>query len=104
MLRVGNDSGYSSLPGDAGVNTGNVYAETKAGNVLQHWARARDVAGLPEGFTFHDLRPVAHTSAAQHGATTKGRTARNVDDRGISAGSSPVEVGRSRTESFVRGL
>ena len=41
-------------------------------HVLQkNWAKARVVAGLPEGFTFHDLRHTAHTLAAQNGATTK---------------------------------
>ncbi len=35
------------------------------------WRRARKIAGMPEGFRFHDLRHTGHTLSTRSGATLK---------------------------------
>jgi integrase len=55
---------------------GRVFPGEKGGTLRRlvlhkHWTAARDAAGLPDNFVFHDLRHTAHTLAAQNGATTR---------------------------------
>lgn len=61
-------------PGDGALLfVGPKGAMLKRGNWRQsvHWPQAIKKAGLPEGFTFHDLRHTGNTLAAAAGASTK---------------------------------
>ena len=55
---------------------GRVFRGERGGTLRRHvlqkqWVQAREVAGLPDGFRFHDLRHTANTLAAATGASTK---------------------------------
>jgi integrase len=68
---------FAGEPGPDGiVFCGERGAMLTRSNWLRYWREARDAAGVPDGFRFHDLRHTSNTMAAATGASTKELMAR----------------------------
>lgn len=63
------------------------------------WRRAREVAGLPDGFRFYDLRHTGHTLSTRSGATLRDTMVRagQSSERAALITSTPTRIGNGRS-------
>ncbi|MGW2925906.1 tyrosine-type recombinase/integrase [Streptomyces fungicidicus] len=62
---------YAEPGPDGLVFVGEKGAPFRRSTFGRKWRRAREVAGMPEGFRFYDLRHTGHTLSTRSGATLK---------------------------------